>query len=587
MFNIGCLHAMIAASQPRTDENSTKLAFKHFQCAAWPFVYLRDHLNAQRYGPIDFDRRSLTFYADVMLAQAHECLLEKSLADGRSPAAIAKLALRVRQFYDSCAALISDESFADAMPSDRFKMWTRLCGIKAGIFGTIFFFARGQHFEKDKTEEKNFGKALACYKAGLDLATDTMNFVEKNKRDELIRVGLKPVVQFVKEVITQHEQKLRKDNDFIYHERVPPIGELEQVEACQMFNAAPFDPMDPSVAGEDPFKELQPASVIEIVSLYEEAKAGLRRKVLADCEKKDEELNSFLMRFHFDKLNLDQPSDTQRLPEELIACHNEFSNQPNCLSDLLNNFYELITKQTTADQKLAELGRRMSGVTNAKITEDEGYKMFASKLVEYSRAHQTGRQNNTELQKAYEQHTENLKKFAFSLPKLANLICGDAPLPNDQSAEGAELRRLLEKVDEMRKQRLRLIADLRESLDRDEITSHALSNPHVEPAPLIRAQLARHDKEVELIQRNLGAQENVLAALTAANANFADRRKEIFDVLERKNTKSLELVRSFHTFKEIREKAKEAQVFYTRLLRKLAQLEAGISCMIDATSRMR
>jgi hypothetical protein len=39
----------------------------HFQQAAWPFICLRDELNARRCGLVDFEDISLTFYANVML----------------------------------------------------------------------------------------------------------------------------------------------------------------------------------------------------------------------------------------------------------------------------------------------------------------------------------------------------------------------------------------------------------------------------------------------------------------------------------------------------------------------------------------
>lgn len=57
-----------------------------------------------------------------------------------------------------------------------------------------------------------------------------------------------------------------------------------------MVKAIPFKATDPSISGEDLFKELLPSSVVEIVSLYEEAKADLRRSTLNKCEKMDTEL---------------------------------------------------------------------------------------------------------------------------------------------------------------------------------------------------------------------------------------------------------------------------------------------------------
>ncbi|KAI6208403.1 BRO1 domain-containing protein [Aphelenchoides besseyi] len=593
MYNIGCLHAAIAAAQPRSNGETTKIAFAHFQYAAWPFKYLRDQLHAQRCGLIDFDTRALTFYVNVMLAQGLEVMLEKALTEKRSPGTISCLALRIRQFYDSCGALIADKSFAsDAMPSSRYKSWTQLCAIKGGIYGSIFYYARGRLFDevKESDKKREFGIAVGYYKAGLDLINETMTIAGKDKRE-----GLKQVVEYIKEVITQREQTARKENDFIYHERVPNLSDLKELEEKEkeekdepkdLVNAVAFDPMDPSIAGEDLFKELLPTAVIEIVSMYEEKKAELRRKVLNDCEKKDQELDTFLLKLQLNKLNLDQPGDIQRLPDELLTCYGEFSSQPNCINDLLEKFYELSTKQSNAERLLSDLWYQMRGVTNPRVTSDEGYQTFLKKLNEYSEAHQEGRKNNTELQKTLESLTEDLKMFSLSLPQLSNLICGN-PIESVQSTEAKELRRLLDKVDEMKRQRLRLIADLRESLDRDEITAHALADPHVEHDSLIRNHITRHDKQVKLIEQNLAAQENVLSALTAANANFADRRKEIMDIVDKKNTKAVKLIHAFETFKNVRENAKEAQKFYNTLFRRLTQLQTVINIMIEATTRAR
>lgn len=92
---------------------------------------------------------------------------------------------------------------------------------------------------------------------------------------------------------------------------------------------------------------------------------------------------------------------------------------------------------------------------------------------------------------------------------------------------------MLDKVDEMRKQRIKLVETLRDSLERDDITSNALAAAYADPTPLLAAQIARHDKHIKLIEQNLNAQAAILDALTAANANFADHRKDIFNLIAR------------------------------------------------------
>lgn len=91
----------------------------------------------------------------------------------------------------------------------------------------------------------------------------------------------------------------------------------------------------------------------------------------------------------------------------------------------------------------------------------------------------------------------------------------------------------------MGKQRIKLIADLRNALDKDDITSQALVDPYSDSKPIIKNQLKRHDKLIEIIDQNLAAQANILKALTDANANFADFRRQIIDTIERLALKTL------------------------------------------------
>lgn len=51
-----------------------------------------------------------------------------------------------------------------------------------------------------------------------------------------------------------------------------------------------FDPFDVSVGGEDLFAALLPVAVLKSVSLYEEEKASLKRKVLQEMQEKDKVL---------------------------------------------------------------------------------------------------------------------------------------------------------------------------------------------------------------------------------------------------------------------------------------------------------
>ena len=48
-------------------------------------------------------------------------------------------------------------------------------------------------------------------------------------------------------------------------------------------------------------------------------------------------------------------------------------------------------------------------------------------------------------------------------------------------------------------------------------------------------QIKKHDKQIELIRQNLNAQDNILRALTDANARYANTRRATAETLARYN----------------------------------------------------
>lgn len=108
LFNIGAMHTQLGAAEDRSTEEGLKMACTHFQCAAWAFQviwylffvevqvgllkklmklswwtfqYLQEitAVNVRS----DFDPGFLQFLIPVCLAQAQECIAEKSISGNR------------------------------------------------------------------------------------------------------------------------------------------------------------------------------------------------------------------------------------------------------------------------------------------------------------------------------------------------------------------------------------------------------------------------------------------------------------------------------------------------------------------------
>ena len=81
LYNIGALHTSLGASQDRTDSEGIKVACTHFQNAAWAFSSIVERYTTE--AATDLAPELLNFLAQVCLAQAQECILEKSILDHR------------------------------------------------------------------------------------------------------------------------------------------------------------------------------------------------------------------------------------------------------------------------------------------------------------------------------------------------------------------------------------------------------------------------------------------------------------------------------------------------------------------------
>ncbi|CAD5206344.1 unnamed protein product [Bursaphelenchus okinawaensis] len=582
MFNIGTLHAQIAGSQLRTEVDTIKVAFDHFRAASWPFIYLRDELKASRLGIVDFSSDALTFYANVMLAQAHECLLEKSLIGHSMALVSAKLALRISDIYSSCAHVIQGDASADKdlalikISSSRSKQWLSLCNVKTNLYAAICAFFRGNHFD----EEKQYGKGVSCYAYGLERSKQALAFAEKDKRDGLIQAAV-----FVLEIMTQKEANSRKENDFIYHERTPAYADVGEFKTShELVSPTSYDPLDKSLAGEDLFKQLLPTTVITILSMYEERKAQLKRDVQKKIEGKDSELEEFLTTLRMDRLNLDQPYESYRLPDALLTYCNEMASNPSAIPDVNLKFHEVATKSAEAECKLAELTNRLNTITAKELTDTDGYKAIVKKVKNLSEHQSVAKKNNQELQTGFDATTDNLKLLTKPINELTNMLCDEFFDPVD-TPEGKELKRMLDKVDEMQKQRRKLTEDLKDALNRDDITPQALIDPYVQPEVLIEKQIKKHDQKVELINQNMTAQPVIMKAVVHANAAFDEIGQKIAKREEKKSTESVKLLAAYESYKEIVKQTNAAIEFYSQLFVIIQKLSDSIKNIEDANTR--
>lgn len=106
MYNIGALHTYLGAIDSRSNPDGMKMACTHFQCAAWAFQVSRTKKSIDGLHNVSFQTvkekyhqfiiyissvELIHFYQQVCLAQAQECILEKSMLDNRKATIIGEI----------------------------------------------------------------------------------------------------------------------------------------------------------------------------------------------------------------------------------------------------------------------------------------------------------------------------------------------------------------------------------------------------------------------------------------------------------------------------------------------------------------
>lgn len=83
LYNIGAIHSQLGARTERNSGDGMKMACSHFQCAAWAFEHLKN--SYPQPSGVDLAPELMTFMHQLCLAQAQECILQKSMLDNRKP----------------------------------------------------------------------------------------------------------------------------------------------------------------------------------------------------------------------------------------------------------------------------------------------------------------------------------------------------------------------------------------------------------------------------------------------------------------------------------------------------------------------
>ncbi|XP_036886491.1 tyrosine-protein phosphatase non-receptor type 23 isoform X3 [Sturnira hondurensis] len=589
LYNLGALHSMLGAMDKRVSEEGMKVSCTHFQCAAGAFAYLREHF-PQAYS-VDMSRQVLTLNVNLMLGQAQECLLEKSMLDNRKSFLVARISAQVVDYYKEACRALENPDTASLLGRIQ-KDWKKLVQMK------IYYFAAVAHLHmgKQAEEQQKFGEQVAYFQSALDKLNEAIKLA-KGQPDTV-----QDALRFTMDVIGGKYNSAKKDNDFIYHEAVPALDTLQPVKGAPLVKPLPVNPTDPAVTGPDIFAKLVPMAAHEASSLYSEEKAKLLREMMAKIEDKNEVLDQFMDSMQLDPETVDNLDTYSHIPPQLMEKCAALSVRPDTVRNLvqsmqvlsgvftdveasLKDIGDLLEEDELLDQKLLEtVGPAGASVVVSKAELAEVRREWSK----YMEVHEKASFTNSELHRAMNLHVGNLRLLSGPLDQVRAALPMPALTPEDKAVL-QNLKRILAKVQEMRDQRVSLEQQLRELIQKDDITASLVTTDHSEMKKLFEEQLKKYDQLRVYLEQNLAAQDNILRALTEANVQYAAVRRVLNELDQKWNSTLQTLVASYEAYEDLMKKSQEGKDFYADLESKVAALleRAQSVCRVREAARQQ
>ncbi|XP_018426851.1 PREDICTED: tyrosine-protein phosphatase non-receptor type 23, partial [Nanorana parkeri] len=469
----------------------------------------------------------------------------------------------VDYYKEACRALENSET-ASLLGKIQ-KDWKKLVQMKIYYFAAIAHL----HMGKQAEEQQKYGEQVAYLQSSLDKLGEAVKLSKGQPST------VQEALRFTMDVIGGKFNSSKKDNDFIYHESVPALDTLQAVKGAPLVKALPVNPTDPTVTGPDIFSKLVPMAAHEASSLYSEEKAKLLRDLMSKIEAKNEVLDQFTDSLQLDPDTLDNLDLYSHIPPALMEKCAALSVRPDTVKSLVQSMQVLSGVYTDVEASLKDIKDLLDeDKKQEKVMQEEVGKQAATaapsspsitevnrEWTKYMEVHGKASFTNTELHKAMNQHISNLRLLSGPLDQLQQAL----PVPNlteDDKSVLQNLKRILHKVREMRDQRLSLEQQLRDTIQKDDITTSLVTadrsemkTPHYPHITLVSILCSSHHRTTDVPRPGTALQ----SALPPPDSGVWNHTVQT-------------LISSYEAYEDLMKKSQEGKDFYADLENKVAKL---------------
>ncbi|XP_019630118.1 PREDICTED: programmed cell death 6-interacting protein-like isoform X3 [Branchiostoma belcheri] len=576
LFNIGALMSQIAAAQNISADDGLKNAAKYLQQAAGVFTHIKDSMAGpfQQVVTPDLSLEMLSTLAVVMLAQAQEAILLKSIQDKMKEAIIAKLSMQASDLYSDAMKQAQNPHFGDLLP----KEWIPTLAGKQAMYHAQAEFYMSLMAKKNK----NIGEEIARLKHALELAKTGGS-----------RAGSTMDLKDFTGKIQRAHDAADKDNNFIYHDRVPELNTLPAIGRAAVAKALPLSkPMNPKST--DLFEKLVPLAVHQALTGYEARKADVVNREVGRLREATQLMNSVLASLNLPAAIEDLSGDS--IPQSILDKGAAIKDKGGIdkINQLIQDLPELLQRnkevldeanrvlddeEKTDNELRANFKERWARTPSAQL-----YSPLRAEGGKYQSILDNAIHADAIVREKYNKHAENITLLCKP-EELPGKIPSSSPAAALQGSKCVtDLRQLMEEVETIKAERDVIESEIKEA--KSDISSKFLTalaqDGVVNEESLSVGELDRMFGPLQQqVTESVGRQESLMGKIQTANTEFCQQKQASGSVNQREE-KLKDLAAAHDAFMELISNLEEGTKFYNELLLLLVKFQTKCNDIVFA-----
>ncbi|KAJ1520851.1 hypothetical protein ONE63_003939 [Megalurothrips usitatus] len=572
LFNIAALQSAVASSQSLVSDEGLKLAAKLFQQSAGIFNYLKAHimLAIQQDPTPDLNPDTLAALSAVMLAQAQEMFAQKAIHDSMKPAVIAKLCAQCEELYSEALKALQKEQLKPLWERE----WIPLVAGKQAAFHGLTEYFQGLVAH----ENKAIGEEISRLEKAVELLKSAQQ-----------RSGNASLFEELCNKATRALNDAKKDNDFIYHERIPDYKNLPAVSKAPIAKALPLPPRF-SQNFKDLFENLVPVTVHQAMAAYEVRKSEIINGEVSKLRDATNMLNSILA-----SLNLPaalEESQSGGLPQSLVeksnavvgagginALDNQIKELPELLQrnrDILDEAERLLKQEQEQDDQLRERFKTWSRTPSVKLTE-----AFRANLAKYREIINNAVQADLVVRKKFESHEAGIRLLSEGASAMESAVpSASSTGVNSSGAAFCRLKQLMEDVEAIKAERTVVESELKSAtIDMKSTFLSALAQDGaINETAISMESLGRAFGPLQQqVKDSLQRQERLVAEVQTQHSQFISERSASGGASAQREQMLMNLAAAHDAYMELQSNLREGAKFYNDLTQLLVAFQNKIS----------